>query len=310
MNEKIDQLAGIINTMQLGTSIAAPSSSEAQKKRKLVVKGAPTSGTSTSSSVPLQRLTSTDSTFMIDEFEASGAELPSGPELLMMADGSDFFGNKSVERNSSIVPGWDEDEEGTDMLFTEAAELLMDDEPALPEASVIAPAAEAVPATAAPAAAAIGAVSAAANDISTVLDSLSPELRLRFVDRLAEVMGAQLTQNIAQQVQVQVQLAPPQPQQLPSEKQPTVTYTPAIHVPVSAPAVPASSSSGAAAFPASSDPAQFRLPSGSKAPEIALPLASAAIAALLSSMQAFAHSPQMLATSGSATMIKKEVACK
>jgi hypothetical protein len=116
-------------------------------------------------------------------------------------------------------------------------------------------------------------------------------------------MGAQLTQNIAQQVQVA------QPAQcIPDDAQAEMMYKSQAYSSSggSAPYVQhgqftvntAGSSSSSvnstgneyctnnnANGTSSSDPYNFTLPSGSRAPEIALPLASAAIAALLSSMQ-------------------------
>jgi hypothetical protein len=292
MHEQIDRLAGLVSNLQLAPPAAASSSSgDALKKRKIGERG---------NSVPLlRRQSSTDSTLMLGDYRASGAELQSGPQLIPV-DG-DFFGDDM------------------ELLFSETADLLMDDEPALAAAAApVVPPAHIVPvlspapamasvdssAVDTPAAVAIGAVNAAANDISSVLDRLSPELRLRFVDRLAEVMGAQLTQSIAQQVQVQVHVS----QQSQSDK--TQLVQPQLHVPyvptANAPAFAAPVST-AAPTASSTDPAHFRLPSGSKAPEIAIPLASAAIAALLSSMQTFSHNPQLL---NQPAAIKDEVSCK
>jgi hypothetical protein len=121
------------------------------------------------------------------------------------------------------------------------------------------------------------------------------------------VMGAQLTQNIAQQVQVA------QPAQcIPDDAQAEMMYKSQAYSSSggSAPyvqhgqfTVNTAGSSSSSTFSvsstgneyrmnnnntngaSSSDPYNFTLPSGSRAPEIALPLASAAIAALLSSMQ-------------------------
>lgn len=326
LNDQIDKLTGLVTTMQVKeeSKVAAAASSEVdgQKRRKLSTKNlaahrvslSPNSGGGALGAIPLQRQASLDSTMMIGEFEAAGEELPSGPDLMFMTENSDFFSMSKNNGDDSLMmeQSWSDD---MDILFTEAdgadVSLSMDTnkyiktEPLLPQASPVhAYSPVAVPVPAAPAVAAIG---AAASDISSVLDSLSPELRLRFVDRLAEVMGAQLTQNISQQVQVNVQVAQQQPQAQTSV-QPMTAVAP--------------SSSYAAPAPhmnlIDADPAHFLLPSGCRAPEIALPLASAAIAALLSSMHTFAQNTHMQMhlqqpahmPASTSVSIKDEVVCK
>lgn len=300
MHDQIDRLADMVSNMQVAAPSSSSSSGDAQKKRKLTVKGAVSSPSGVIlGAVPLQRMSSTDSTMMIGEYRAAGEDLPSGPELLKFADGSDFFGDDGAEgMNTSTGAGaqdWDGQNEDLDMLFS--AGLMDEDEPvmsgnrSLPQASAVM--AAPITATAAPAAAAIGVVNNAATEISNVLDGLSPDLRLRFVDRLAEVMGAHLTQNIAQQVQAQQQ------EKAVPYMMPAPTYAPVASAPYSA----------------APEAGQFLLPSGSRAPEIAIPLASAAIAALLSSMQSFsqshqAHLQQPRPQAQHLSAIKEEVACK
>lgn len=282
MSDQMDRLTGLVSGMQLGSS-ASEGGIDGQKKRKVVIKREPSF--SSIGSIPLQRLASTDSTMMVGEYEAAGEKLPSGPELLMMNNSGDFFNERLNTDSSSPEVAQEEDDE-MDMFFSETANILMEDEE-LPRASAVVPSSTSPsPATAAPTAAAIGAVSAAANEISSVLDGLSPELRLRFVDRLAEVMGAQLTQNISQVVHREQQ-------EKKTEEAPIVACVP---------------------FPPQCEVSQFRLPSGSQAPEIALPLASAAIAALLSSMQSFANAQMQSAgqthSQPHIVNIKEEVICK
>jgi len=326
LNDQIDKLTGLVTNMQVkednNKAAAAAlingdkSEMDGQKRRKLSVKNLAAHRVSLSpgGAIPLQRQHSLDSSMMIGEFEAAGEELPSGPDLMMLTENSDFFAmnNKNQEDEALLLEqSWSDD---MDILFSEndAADLPQETKyikTEIPHASPV-PALAATAPT--PTVAAIGAVSAAASDISSVLDSLSPELRLRFVDRLAEVMGAQLTQNISQQVQVNVQVAQQAQQQLQQPVQQQVQQ-PYLYV-----AAPASSAQAAPAVAQtniiSADPAHFLLPSGSRAPEIALPLASAAIAALLSSMQSFAQNTQMqmhLQQSNTTSVpIKEEVACK
>lgn len=338
LNDQIDKLTGLVTNMQVKednkAATAAASNNnkigthemDGQKRRKLSVKNlaahrvslSPSAAANSAfSAIPLQRQHSLDSSMMIGEFEAAGEELPSGPDLMMLTENSDFFGmNKNQEDEAMLLEqSWGDD---MDILFTEndVADLPQAQDnkyikTEIPHASPV-PAFSRGAATApTPTVAAIGAVSAAASDISSVLDSLSPELRLRFVDRLAEVMGAQLTQNISQQVQVNVQVAQQAQQQQPQV--PQQAQQPYLYV-----AAPASSAHAAPAVAQtniiSADPAHFLLPSGSRAPEIALPLASAAIAALLSSMQSFAQNTQMQMhlqqSSATSVPIKEEVACK
>eukprot|EP00600_Ochromonadales_sp_CCMP1393_P010104 CAMPEP_0174961030 /NCGR_PEP_ID=MMETSP0004_2-20121128/4020_1 /TAXON_ID=420556 /ORGANISM="Ochromonas sp., Strain CCMP1393" /LENGTH=583 /DNA_ID=CAMNT_0016209443 /DNA_START=176 /DNA_END=1927 /DNA_ORIENTATION=+ len=178
------------------------------------------------------------------------------------------------------------------------------------------------PAPALPQACAVESANNANGDLTAVLDSLSPDLKLRFVDKLAEYMGAQLTQNIAQQTHAQL-LTQQEQEQEHEQSEATVvpiaddaacklsssSFSPssAMHPPSlsasTSTAVSAHSNNrynnnnnnddnsnsshttGGGAMAVDEMVANYRLPSGSKAPEIALPLASAAIAALFSSMQ-------------------------
>lgn len=356
LHEQIDKLTGLVNHMQVkeeGDSTAGSSSSlDAQKKRKLTVKNVRALGSRVIDTVPLQRMSSMDSTMMIGEYEASGEDLPSGPDLL--SSGTDFFGNMINPSGADDSPLLLlDDDMDMDVLFTsdsegdlavkqEKSQPVADPTPTPINAATLTqnvskhqqqeyyhsepisslPHASAVPmyvpqyqqyqqqqypqyqqqhdlsAAQMPAVAAIGAVSTAAAEISSVLDSLSPELRLRFVDRLAEVMGAQLTQNISQQVQVQVAQQQQQQQAAP--------LTPLSH-----PAPPSSSSYTDASTSTVDQPSpHFMLPSGSRAPEIAIPLASAAIAALLSSMNAFAHNSLQQQAQVPQVAVKDELACK
>lgn len=325
MHEQIDRLTGIVSGLQLASAAASPSvPNDAQKKRKLG-EGARAGA----APMLLRRQSSTDSTVMIGEYQAAGAVLPNGPDL-MGPEGDLFRWNTDADADDMglLFSLMDEDVPTTSSsaAIVQAPMVHIKQEPTpLPQPQAVLPMAQLVSSAvpdSAPTAAAIGAVSAAANDISSVLDGLSPELRLRFVDRLAEVMGAQLTQNIAQQVQVQVHVSAQQEKEAAAAAAPLSLSAPVApaagsQLQLQVPAVPAhfpvtpsygqyQAQTGSSS--STSDPSQFRLPSGSKAPEIAIPLASAAIAALLSSMQAFAHNPQLLNTP--AAHVKDELSCK
>lgn len=340
LHEQIDKLTGLVNHMQVKEEPASITPTSDQKKRKLTVKNVASLGPRMLESVPLQRMSSLDSNMMIGEYEAAGEDLPSGPDLL--SNGTDFFGNMIIPGRAYDSALLLDDDMDMDVLFTSDSdgdiatqENSATASPTLPAAAPMQnvskqayynhdpmsslPQASAVPMYApqyqqhhqiptAPAVAAIGAVSAAASDISSVLDSLSPELRLRFVDRLAEVMGAQLTQNISQQVSVQVQV---QNQQQASPVPSAHSYNDMSKASQSYTA-PSSSSYGANVSNTStvSDAAHFLLPSGSRAPEIAIPLASAAIAALLSSMHSFSQNNLQQQPQVPQVAIKEEVSCK
>lgn len=130
-------------------------------------------------------------------------------------------------------------------------------------------------------------------DLASILVSLTPELKERFVDKLAEVMGTQIANRLAEVSQPAAS---------------STNATPAV--PATLPNMSSSAAAAAASFPSSSvapsssavtasvgalsavpmqrqqsvvlnDQGEYVLPSGAKAPEIALPLASAAISAYL-----------------------------
>ncbi len=101
-------------------------------------------------------------------------------------------------------------------------------------------------------------------DLFAILESLSPELKVRFVDKLAEVMGKQLASNMG--------------------------TTTAEAAPVTADPITYSTGASAARDVSLSQNftqlttgvgAPYHLPSGAPAPEIALPLASAALGAFV-----------------------------
>lgn len=102
----------------------------------------------------------------------------------------------------------------------------------------------------------------AVKDFSNFLDELSPELKERFVDKLAEAMAVQLANGLSNN---QVQMMPS-----------TNVSVPAA-IPVMAEVVDEVPSKSSPAATSS----QFILPSGEQAPDIAFPLASAALITFL-----------------------------
>lgn len=141
--------------------------------------------------------------------------------------------------------------------------------------------------------------SAAANDAGSVQDlvsilgSLTPELKERFVDKLAEVMGTQIANRLAdvsQPAASSTNATPAVQATLPNVSTSTTAAFPSSSVAQSSSAVTVSAAQlGALSAPpvqrqqsvVLNDQGEYVLPSGAKAPEIALPLASAAISAYL-----------------------------
>jgi hypothetical protein len=103
------------------------------------------------------------------------------------------------------------------------------------------------------------------HDLFAILESLSPELKVRFVDKLAEVMGKQLANNMGTTAEAAPVTADPVSSVYNTEAlrardiSPTQNFA-QLTTGVSAP---------------------YHLPSGVPAPEIALPLASAALGAFV-----------------------------
>mmetsp|Transcript_1038 Transcript_1038/g.2012 ORF Transcript_1038/g.2012 Transcript_1038/m.2012 type:complete len:460 (+) Transcript_1038:88-1467(+) len=207
----------------------------------------------------LMRLSSTESAAMLDEFAAEGAHLPSGPDLIL-DNFLDAFMEETVQLESENGAENDRHQGEGASLQAEAQEGSVGVESPSTVVDINGD----------------GHMNMGM-DISAVLEHLSPELKRRFVDKLAETMGAQLSQNISQQAEAafsQAQLAPSVQEQAIQQRQVKQERD-------------ASSSSS---------PSAYHLPSGGKAPEIAIPLASAAIAALISNMQSLgtvqSQSPQ------------------
>jgi len=142
----------------------------------------------------------------------------------------------------------------------------------IPHASVVASAAPATATTV-----------AGVQDLFSVLETLSPELKIRFVDKLAEVMGKQLTASLPTAGTTEASAVQPttyshgdmamkekmmqQQQHEWNSKMPSGSLSP---------------SRSFAQLTTGTD-APYHLPSGVRAPEIALPLASAALGAFVMS---------------------------
>lgn len=135
LNDQIDKLTGLVTNMQVkedNNKAAAAAmlhsdkngthEMDGQKRRKLSVKNlaAHRVSLSPSGAIPLQRQHSLDSSMMIGEFEAAGEELPSGPDLMMLTENSDFFAmnnNKNQEDEALLLEqSWSDD---MDILFSE-----------------------------------------------------------------------------------------------------------------------------------------------------------------------------------------------
>lgn len=174
------------------------------------------------------------------------------------------------------------------------------------------------------------------SDINAILEHLTPDLKLRFVDKLAEVVGKELSSNmIKMQQAVAASAVTAEPdnagvastnvdcgQMLKADlddnsstgafnnsaliEMQKYVASPAQH---SAVQLASTSSSTSSSSSSSGKFSGYRLPSGEEAPEIALPLASAALGAfMLSSLQSLQQLQQQQERQVQLQHIKKEAA--
>lgn len=297
LHEQIDKLTGLVTHMQVKEKeegaeyspkldehaiLSSNAKSDSLKKRKLCSK-------KETKEPPLVRLSSCDSIMMINEYEANGESLPSGPELNL--DDRDFFGmscdqvesgavvkmtavdtplssfgnpfldqNNAADENDDLLNLLDEDSELYQIFSSPSPdaghEFVASAEAPLPTAKPIPVCATPNPSVASP-----------VHELSSVLESLPDELKLRFVDKLAEFMASQISRSM--------------------HGQPGYAYEVCgVHPPTC-------DSSFASTYPyavnSNDDSQHYILPSGTRAPEIALPLASAAITAMLSNITQLQH---------------------
>jgi hypothetical protein len=236
LNDEVGRLTGSFGGMSVDGS---------KKKRK--ISSAAQSIPSFTQPVELKRMNSLGSNFA-DDLKSSGLPVPAGEEL----ENFDWD-----ERNMEV-----DEPVNDDVLFQELCGDLVDlgkngnnlmneedeeEEPLYEEKETVstpAPLSAVVP----PPTISIQSVPEQFCEVTSVIDKLPTDLQLRFVDKLAEIVGAQLAGSMT---------------------------------PIVVKAEPINDSSSAVnhipSFP------EYMLPSGNKAPEIALPLASAAISAFLMS---------------------------
>ncbi len=241
LNDQVDMLSAAVRKLQMISPNHGDNFSDVGKKRKVhLAKGL---------DVPLQRMTSTDSSYMIDEYRLEQEEVPTG------SDFKDF----SWFQNESLM---ETEEDG--MLDESLMQELLASTPRAPPSSCIssssgvttaaAPASPCSDAQLPVASVAATVVSPSVGDFVSILEHLSPDLKLRFIDKVAESMGAHLALNV------------------------NMGHRDLMPLPDST------------KFQYSSTPS-FLLPSGSEAPDIALPLASAALGAFVQhSLHTMAHS--------------------
>jgi hypothetical protein len=115
------------------------------------------------------------------------------------------------------------------------------------------------------------------SDFNGIIESLSPELKLRFIDKLAEAMANQLASSVGGPMAfAQVEATVPEKESVLNSK-------------------------------AESSYPTFMLPSGSQAPDIALPLASAALGAFfMSSLQSLKTASATSAAAAAASVSVKD----
>lgn len=295
LHEQIDKLTGLVTHMQVKEKeegvdyspkleeqavLSSSAKSDSLKKRKLGSK-------KETKEPPLVRLSSCDSIMMIHEYEANGESLPSGPELNL--DYRDFFGmscdqleseavamtavdtppgkpflglNNAADENDDLLNLLDEDSELYKIFSSpshDAGHEFADPvEAPLPTANPIPACATPNPSAASP-----------VHELSSVLESLPDELKLRFVDKLAEFMASQISRSMYGQPGYAYEVCGVHPPSHCDSPSYASTYPYAVN--------------------SNDDSQHYILPSGARAPEIALPLASAAITAMLSNITQLQH---------------------
>lgn len=128
----------------------------------------------------------------------------------------------------------------------------------------------------------------ATSDLACVIESLSPELKERFVDKLAEVMGTQIAYRLAEASKSNNNINMNNISNLNSAPvlNSGISMTPrasvsSMNAPTTAPVGGVQRQMSSSSSSSLLVNGEYVLPSGNKAPEIALPLASAAISAYL-----------------------------
>lgn len=276
LNDQVEYLCETVQKLQIQSpDNVVVNANDSGKKRKVTIK-------KNSSEIPLQRMTSTDSSFMVEEFRDQ--EVPSGSDfaklnwlqnednVMEVAEGDDEFLDSNMfedllECVSTPKVNSSSSSSSSSSLgnIPEAAAANIQNSPApllLPTANAVMP---------------------SATDLSSIIESLSPELKLRFIDKLAEAMAAQLAASATGPLAV-AQVETIDKENVSNGKEQSVA--------------PHQNS-------ASGNPT-FMLPSGSQAPDIALPLASAALGAFfMSSMQSL-----RAASNAAAVQVKESMTAK
>jgi hypothetical protein len=266
LNDTVEKLTGAFHTMNVHPSASSSSSSKSEssrKKRKASISApldvllpCPT----LMEGIELKRMSSLSSTTYVEDLKSSGLSVPTASEF------------ENFEWND------EEAEEGEGHLFEEMCESLIDleEEQEDPntrsnsmvdeeEQDIITPLKSEYPPQHQPVIPQdLCDLSDTLSDVSSVIDKLPSDLQLRFVDKLAEVVGSQLANVMTISHDMPIVKAEPIPHDHHHHHH-------SSHY----------QQSGSFHYP------EYILPSGNKAPEIALPLASAAISAFL--LKTFSH---------------------
>lgn len=236
------------------------------KKRKVTIK-------KNSHDIPLQRMSSTDSAYIVEEFRDQ--EVPSGSDFAKL---NWLQSDNTVDMTEEFLDG---------NMFDDLLDCVSTPKdikvPVSPSAEPSSSSVSSMPPQSLPLA---NPVIPSANDFSGILESLSPELKLRFIDKLAEAMAAQLAPSMNGPMAVAHVEQNTDKENMLNHKEAT------------------SQQSGSSCH-SNANPT-FMLPSGSQAPDIALPLASAALGAFfMSSMQSL-----KAATSAASVPVKESMTVK
>lgn len=233
LNDQVDKLTSVVSHMHVGDGPVLGTPGPASKKRKAI-----------SSAITLLPTVKSEST------ESTGLEAPEISRQVSFSHFDfDYFmaldGTEVSDENSAMEE--DNNDESMSTSFLTESEDVSPKKLLVP--SLMKPAKD-EPMT--PGTSAVTAV----RELTNIFGQLTPELKERFIDKLAEVMGTQIATKL--------------------------TAAPAA--PVAAVAAAVESGEGIYRQNSLSSQGEYILPSGSKAPEIALPLASAAIGAYLTTL--------------------------
>jgi hypothetical protein len=288
LNDTVEKLTGAFHTMNVHQSAPSSSSSmintkneSSRKKRKASSASAPldvllpASSPALMEGIELKRMSSLSSTTYVEDLKSSGISVPTSSEFENFAwndeEVEDGEGSLFEEMCESLIDLEEEQEDPN----TRSNSMVEEDE----QEDVITPFKSEYPPQ--PVITHdLSDLSDTLSDVSSVIDKLPSDLQLRFVDKLAEVVGSQLASVMTISKDMPIVKA----ELIPDHHSSHFQQSGSFHYP------------------------EYILPCGNKAPEIALPLASAAISAFL--LKTFSHHGLVVPSSASLTHLGDRVGAK